>query len=93
MAGTSNGGSYQKNGGNGATYQEIPGSVGHDERRKRARRQWIIGIVVVAMAAIVYGVMHSGRNAEAVVNDKLAKSKTVSFSKTGKLKLFDDLSK
>lgn len=87
----SNNGSYQKYDGSSGNYQEIRNGVEPNTRKK-----WMIGIVVAVILGGVYAltIRKGGQSSEDIINKSLSSgSSSVSVSKEGKLKLFDDHSK
>lgn len=89
-----NNGSYQKYDGSSGTYQEVNDTT--SSTKKSSWKTWIIGSVLVAVLAVGYtysnnqSFFHNTPND--VVQKSMAASSGVTVDKTGKLKLFDELS-
>ena len=93
--------SYQKKyDGASGTYQPLRTneSSGHttddlNGGRPRGRMKWILGAIVVAVIAAVFGITMPRSSPENVIKKEISSSSTLEVKENGELKLFDDTSK
>jgi hypothetical protein len=97
--GNTNGGSYQKYDGSTGTYQEVSTKEnGELSTKSGGVKSFLFGAVFVAVLGVGYSYGQQYINiftnhSDQVVKKSIASSSGVTVDKTGKLKLFDELSK
>jgi len=89
-----NGVPYQKYDGASGTYQQVGGNNDGSSHGPAPKRfKWILGMGLIALLGVVYGVHVARNRPKDVVKKAIEKSDTLHIKANGQLKLFDEHSK